>query len=152
MGKFASWQFRLLKEGGHEVLDANTLREMHRVHWVDPDSGIGFAVQRDGNTVVVGHGGGCPGYTSNFQMITKEKIAIVTMTNVSKGPTGRLNRNLLNTIRPALQAAQSTPVETVPDFSMYEGNFDAHPWGGEMAIRQWGDQLVAITIPSDDQH
>ena len=150
LGKFASWQFRLLEEAGSEVLDAHTLREMHRVHWVDPDRGIGFGVQRDGNTVVVGHSGGCPGYTTNFQMITKEKIAIVTMTNVSKGPTGRLNRNLLNTIRPALQAAQSTPVETVPDFSMYEGNFDAHPWGGEMAIRQWGDQLVAITIPSDN--
>lgn len=150
LGKFASWQFRLLEEAGSEVLDAHTLREMHRVHWVDPDRGIGFAVQRDGNTVVVGHGGGCPGYTTNFQMITKEKIAIVTMTNVSKGPTGRLNRNLLKTIRPALQAAQTTPVETVPDFSMYEGNFDAHPWGGEMAIRQWADQLVAITLPSDD--
>ena len=146
----ADAEFRLLEEAGSEVLDAHTLREMHRVHWVDPDRGIGFGVQRDGNTVVVGHSGGCPGYTTNFQMITKEEIAVVTMTNVSQGPTGRLNRNLLNTIRPALQAAQSTPVETVPDFSMYEGNFDAHPWGGEMAIRQWGDQLVAITIPSDN--
>ncbi len=40
LGKFASWQFRLLEEAGSEVLDAHTLREMHRVHWVDPDRGI----------------------------------------------------------------------------------------------------------------
>jgi CubicO group peptidase (beta-lactamase class C family) len=37
LASFASWQFRLLENGGKEVLDANTLREMHRVHWVDPD-------------------------------------------------------------------------------------------------------------------
>ena len=35
---------------------------------------------------------------------------------------------------------------------MYEGNFNAAEsgYGGEMAIRQWGDQLVSIRIPSDD--
>ncbi|MCZ6642673.1 MAG: hypothetical protein O7F71_13930, partial [Gammaproteobacteria bacterium] len=26
----------------------------------------------------------------------------------------------------------------------------SRPWGGEVAIRQWGESLVAITIPSDD--
>ena len=38
----------------------------------------------------------------------------------------------------------------MPDFSVYEGNFEMLPWGGEVAIRQWGDQLVVIDIPSDD--
>jgi hypothetical protein len=37
LAKFISWQFRLLEEGGDEVLNANTLRGMQRVHWVDPD-------------------------------------------------------------------------------------------------------------------
>ena len=31
LGRFASWQFRLLAKGGTEILDSNTLREMHRV-------------------------------------------------------------------------------------------------------------------------
>ncbi len=33
---------------------------------------------------------------------------------------------------------------------MYEGNYEKPPWGGEVAIRQWGNQLVVIDIPSDD--
>ena len=37
LASFASWQFRLLNKGGSEVLKASTLREMQRVHWVDPN-------------------------------------------------------------------------------------------------------------------
>ena len=33
---------------------------------------------------------------------------------------------------------------------MYEGNYEARPWGGEVAVRQWSGQLVLIAIPSDD--
>jgi CubicO group peptidase (beta-lactamase class C family) len=150
LGRFASWQFRLLEEAGSEVLDANTLREMHRVHWVDPDWGIGFIIQRIEDMTIVGHSGGCPGYTTNFQMATEEEIAVVVLTNASNSPAKRLTNNLLKTISPALKAAKTSPTDSVPDFSMYEGNFDARVWGGEVAIRQWGDQLVAITFPSDD--
>jgi CubicO group peptidase (beta-lactamase class C family) len=32
LGRFAQWQFRLLSRGGTEVLAANTLKEMQRVH------------------------------------------------------------------------------------------------------------------------
>jgi len=38
LAKFASWQFKLLANQSTataEILAANTLREMHRVHWVD---------------------------------------------------------------------------------------------------------------------
>ena len=38
----------------------------------------------------------------------------------------------------------------MPDFSMYEGNDDVHHEGGELAIRQWRNQLVVINIPSRD--
>ena len=33
---------------------------------------------------------------------------------------------------------------------MYEGNFESRPWGGETAVRQWGDQLVVIDLPGND--
>ena len=40
----------------------------------------------------------------------------------------------------------------MPDLSMYEGNYHAldSGYGGEQAIRQWGNQLVSIIMPSDD--
>ena len=154
LARFASWQFRLLENGGDEVLNVNTLREMHRVHWVDPDWettwGIGFSVRQADDRTVVGHGGGCPGYITNFSMVPKEKIAIIVLTNAGDGPAGNIARNSLNTIIAASNEAKTPPEEEVPDFSMYEGNFDSRPWGGEVAIRQWGDQLVVIGIPSDD--
>ena len=36
LARFAQWQFRLLRGGATEVLKANTLREMYRVHWRRP--------------------------------------------------------------------------------------------------------------------
>jgi CubicO group peptidase (beta-lactamase class C family) len=52
LGKFASWQFKALAGGWQEVLKLSTLREMQRIHWVDPDNettwGLGFAVWRTG--------------------------------------------------------------------------------------------------------
>jgi CubicO group peptidase (beta-lactamase class C family) len=107
LAKFASWQFRLLEEGGDEVLNANTLREMHRVHWVDPDwettRGIGFAIRRVEDITVIGHGGGCPGYITNFSMITKDKIASVVLTNAGDGPAGNVARNVLKTFSAAMK-------------------------------------------------
>jgi CubicO group peptidase (beta-lactamase class C family) len=154
LARFASWQFRLLEEGGVEVLDANTLREMHRVHWMDDDEGwmfgLGFEIWRVGDIVVVGHGGGCPGYITNFLMTAKDEIAIVSLTNAGDGPAQRVAQNMLKTISVALKEAKTPAKDTVPDFSMYEGNYVARPWGGELAIRQWGTQLVAIEIPSDE--
>ena len=154
LARFASWQFRLLEESGDEVLRTNTLREMQRIHWLDGDDGwqfgLGFEIWRVGDMTVVGHGGGCPGYITSFLMTTKDKIAVVVLTNAGDGPAQHVAENLLKTISPALDAAKTQSENTMPDFSMYEGDFEVRPWGGELAIRQWGDQLVAINIPSDE--
>lgn len=154
LAKFASWQFQLLDGGDENVLKANTLREMHRVHWVDPDWettwGIGFNVARADDVTVVSHGGGCPGYITQFALVPKHKIGVIVLTNAGDGPAGRLTRNIFKTIGPALQDAESPPEDAMPDFSVYEGNYESRPWGGEVAVRQWGDQLVIIDIPHDD--
>lgn len=112
--------------------------------------GLGFEVWRVGDIPVVGHGGGCPGYITNFLLAVKDRVAIVALTNASDGPAQRLTENILKTIHATLKEAKTPPKDAVPDFSMYEGNYELRPWGGELAIRQWGDQLVAIEIPSDD--
>jgi hypothetical protein len=112
--------------------------------------GLGFSIWRVGDIRVVGHGGGCPGYITNFMMAAKEKVAIVALTNAGDGPAQRVAENVLKTISAALKEAKTPSKESMPDFSMYEGNYEVPPWGGELAIRQWGDQLVAIDIPSDD--
>lgn len=154
LASFASWQFRLLDNGGEEVLAANTLREMHRVHWVDPDWkttwGLGFSVRRADDTTYVSHGGGCPGYITSFTMVPKQKIAAVVLTNAGDGPAGSIAVNILNTIGAALEKAGTPSEDEIPDFSKFEGNYESRPWGGEIAVRQWGDQLVVIDIPGNN--
>jgi CubicO group peptidase (beta-lactamase class C family) len=154
LAKFASWQFRLLENGGTEVLAANTLREMQRVHWVDPDWtttwGLGFNVRRSDDTTIVSHGGGCPGYITSFTMVPQQKIAAVVLTNAGDGPAGSMAVNILQTIGPALKKASSPAEDELPDFSKYEGNYDFSPWGGEIAVRQWGKELIVLDIPAND--
>ncbi len=52
LAKFASWQFSVLAKDGYKVLKSNTLRVMHRVHFLDddwqPSWGLGFSIWRNG--------------------------------------------------------------------------------------------------------
>jgi CubicO group peptidase (beta-lactamase class C family) len=156
LGSFASWQFRLLENGGDEVLSVGTLREMHRIHWVNPDltttQGIGFYVDQLDDNTVVQHGGDCPGYVTNLSMIPKEKVASIVLTNAGDAPATRLSHSVLKVITAAIKGSETPYERTVPDLSIYEGNYDSldSGYGGEQAIRQWGDQLVSISIPSND--
>jgi CubicO group peptidase (beta-lactamase class C family) len=78
MARFASWQFRLLGGASEELLRPATLREMQRVQWVDPDwettYGLGFAVWQSDDRTYVGHGGGCPGYYTQFLLDPKREL------------------------------------------------------------------------------
>lgn len=166
LAKFASWQFRLLGNNGDHVLDANTLREMHRVHWVDPDWktswGLGFVVANAEGTTVVAHGGGCPGYITSLQLVPKQKLAAIVLTNAGDGPANNIASNVLRTFGPVLKAARSATaaaatadpkapagVATAVDLQPYVGNYGGSIWGGEVAIRVWDDKLVALDLPSE---
>ncbi len=77
LARFASWQFRLLANGGKEILKASTLRDMQRVQFLDPDwktaYGLGFVVREVGGNTMVGHGGSCPGFLSSLIMEPRKK-------------------------------------------------------------------------------
>ncbi len=154
LAAFASWQFRLLKNGGSEVLDASTLKEMHRVHWTDPDWkttwGLGFVVAKAGEDTLVGHGGRCPGYRTAFAMLPKHQLAVIVMMNATGVNPQKVSQVIFKTIGPVLAAAKKPPSETLEDLSLYEGVYDAQPWSGESAIVQWGNKLVVSGFPSDD--
>ena len=72
--------------------------------------------------------------------------------NAGDAPAGRVSHSVLKVISAALKKAKTPSEEDMPDFSMYEGNYHSlySGYGGEQAIRQWGNQLVSISLPSDD--
>jgi CubicO group peptidase (beta-lactamase class C family) len=155
LGRLASWQFRLLQNGGTEVLKATTLREMHRVHWIEPDFetiwGLGFAIWRSDGKIFVGHGGSCPGYRTQLLLMPEEKIATIFMANAQGVNTRMWAQRLYDIVAPAIEAANKEPGEgkaTDASLRRYTGAYDAQPWAGETAVIPWEDGIALLDLPT----
>lgn len=156
LARFASWQFRLLETDGNEVLAANTLREMHRVHWVNPDWevtwGLGFSVWRDEDRTFVGHGGYCPGYQSNLLLDTDDRIATVFMTNTNGVNSRAFVQTAYDIVAPAIRLAlQGEPTGEKPelDLTPFIGRYE--DWlAGESVVLPWKGSLAVLSLPTDD--
>lgn len=153
LARFAAWQFRLRENGGEEILKASTLREMQRVHWVDPDWktswGLGFVVNQVDGKTMVGHGGSCPGYRSTLMIRPDEKMAFVVMINAS----GENPAKYANGMRKVFEKVGSKKGEEMKervDLEAYAGRYDLQPWWGEIAVQPWGDKLVMLGLPADN--
>jgi CubicO group peptidase (beta-lactamase class C family) len=157
LGRFASWQFRLLAKGGSEVLKATSLKEMQRVHWVEPDFetlwGLGFEIWRHDGKIFVGHGGSCPGYRSHLLVQPAEKVATVVMVNAQGVNTERWAQRLYDIVAPAVRDAVKAPEKAkAPDPSLrrYAGTYDVQPWAGEAVILPWEEGLAMFELPTMD--
>jgi CubicO group peptidase (beta-lactamase class C family) len=155
LAKFASWQFRLLESGSYEMLEANTLREMHRVHYLDPEWetswGLGFAVSREGGTTFVGHSGFCPGYQSDLILQPDDKIAAIAASNAMI-PTWLYTSAAYGLVAPVIRAAQDDPGggRAIPsEFEKFVGAYDSFPWGGEFQVIPWEGDLAVVRFPSE---
>ena len=151
LAKFAMWQFRLLSKDGSEILRSSTLREMHRVHWVDPDWettwGLGFSVKRDGDRTFVGHGGGCPGYYTQFRLEPKSKIAVIVLTNAIGSDVGTYAAKAFDLVAPAIKKAIDDPDGAPtgdPSLDRYVGVYDSI-WG-QAAVLHWEDGLALLSL------
>jgi CubicO group peptidase (beta-lactamase class C family) len=153
LAKFARWQLRLRADGGDQVLRASTLREMQRVHWVDPDWettwGLGFSVVKRDDTTWVRHGGGCPGFYTEFAILPKDELGIVVLTNAIGSNHALYARKAAALLRPAVKAASKKSEdepERNPEFDRYVGVYDT-VWGREAIVR-WKDGLAAVGLTS----
>ncbi len=151
LARFAMWQFRLLSDGGSEVLRASTLREMHRVQWVDPDWkttwGLGFEVSHEKDRTFVGHSGGCPGYYTHIRLEPKTKIAVIVLTNAIGSEVEFYTAKAFDLIRPAVEKALEEPGKAPqrdPALDRYPGVYDSI-WG-QSAIVRWEDGLAAVSL------
>jgi CubicO group peptidase (beta-lactamase class C family) len=170
LARFASWQLRVLDpdaEGHAEaeaVLARNTLREMQRVQWLDPDwetaRGLGFGVYRRGDTTYVGHSGSCPGYRSALWLQTGDRMGMVAMANASGVDTELWVRRAHEILAPAIAAAADGPEgdpgrgdedgSTPPELLRFAGRYNLAPWGGEAAVIPWKGSLAALGLPTGD--
>jgi CubicO group peptidase (beta-lactamase class C family) len=151
LARFVSWQLRLLENDGNEVLRAATLREMHRVHWVDPDWkttwGLGFVVRHVGESTFIEHGGSCPGYYSQVTIEPKYRIGIIVLSNAIGTEVDFYVEKAIELVGPVVEAAvkdsESIP-ERDPSLDRYVGIYDTI-WGQEAVLR-WEDGLAHLSL------
>ncbi|NKI36366.1 serine hydrolase [Wenzhouxiangella sp. XN79A] len=153
LAKFAMWQFRVLDGADSELLKASSLREMQRVHWVDPDWattwGLGFSVRQEGNRSFARHGGGCPGYFTEFRIEPKTKIGAIVLTSAIGSEPGLYAGQAFELIAPAIEKAQEASgdaPERNPDFARYEGVYKSI-WG-QTAVVRWDEGLAVLGLSS----
>ncbi|MBN1272558.1 MAG: serine hydrolase [Candidatus Aminicenantes bacterium] len=153
LARFASWQFRLLENGGKEILKSSTLREMHRVHWMDPDWktswGLGFSVYEVDGRTFVGHGGSCPGYRSTLMIDPQKKWAFVVMINAQGVNPGGYAEGMREILKKA-ENAKAEAADKKADLEAYAGTYEAQPWWGETAVFPWYGKLAVLGLPSQN--
>jgi CubicO group peptidase (beta-lactamase class C family) len=157
LARFASWQFRALRDPKDPVLGANTLREMHRVHWTDPDFsvtyGLGFSVWRSDDRTFVGHGGSCPGFRSHLLLRPEEKLATVFMSNALGVNSQTWAQRMYDIVAPAVRAAvRDTVRRSDADAALmdrYLGTYETS-FGGEIAVVRWEDGIATLGLPTMD--
>jgi len=152
LARFASWQFRLLEKGGEEILKASTLREMQRVHWVNPDWkttwGLGFSVREVDGRTMVGHGGSCPGYRSTLNIDTRKKQAFIVMINAQGVSPSKYATGMRDILKKATDKAKEE--KAAVDLEAYVGHYNAQPWWGETAVLPWQGKLAVFGLPSEN--
>lgn len=151
LAQFASWQFRLLGNGGKEILKAATLKEMHRVHWVDPDWqihwGLGFVLFQNGGKTLTADWGTCPGYRSIIVMDPEEKLAIIVLINAMQNPW-KYAQHIRHIILKGEKENNSRIIRIDPE--QYNGIYTAQPWGSEKKVLNWYGNLAILDLPSNN--
>jgi len=152
LAKFARWQLNLLSSDKKNILSAETLKNMHKVHWDDDLSsvtrGLGFGVYNLDGESWVGHGGSCPGYRSQLYISPNLGIAYSVMINSS----GTSPTKYIRGIHRILSKVNLNKGDEINKFKEFEGKYISQPWVSETYVQSWGGDLALISLPSDEPY
>ncbi|HJO04303.1 MAG TPA: serine hydrolase domain-containing protein [Acidobacteriota bacterium] len=152
MAKFVSAQFRRGPRGGDRILSTGSLREMHRVRFMENDwasgRGVAFSVQRIDDNLYVGHGGGYPGYTTNTKIQLDSKVGVIVLTNTNDSNPSQIAEQLMNTVGSAVaEATKAEPDEVAwdPSWARFAGLYRRPGRGGETQVVLLNERLVLMS-------
>ena len=152
LAKFARWQLNLLGSDEKNILYAETLKNMHQIHWDDELSsvtrGLGFGVYNLDGESWVGHGGSCPGYRSQLYISPNLGIAYSVMINSS----GTSPTKYIRGIHRILSKVNLNKGDEINKFKEFEGKYISQPWVSETYVQSWGGDLALISLPSDEPY
>jgi D-alanyl-D-alanine carboxypeptidase len=154
LARYLAFQMGDGKVAGKVILKASTLKEMHRVQWIQQDWqsgwGLGFSVTHLGGKVYVGHTGILSGYRTAISFLPDERTGVIVLSNADDGrPTFFLRQVfalLGGSIQPA--SAPTTAVQIDPAWARFTGRY-RDVWG-ESDVRILDGHLVIVAPEADD--
>jgi D-alanyl-D-alanine carboxypeptidase len=128
LARFAMLQFRDGPPGAAQILRSSTLREMQRVHWLEPDWeagwGLGFRIMRTRGKTYVGHGGALRGYRTLVQLCPADRVGVIVLTNADDGNPLQFADKAFQWVAPAIVKAVAAAAPALPaGWERYAGRY-----------------------------
>ena len=131
LAKFISFQFRDLPAKDAQILKGSTIKEMHRVKWLENDwsfgRGFGWGVTRIDEQTRIAHNGYVFGYTSSISAAPADKFGVVVLTNAGDGSPGKFAKQAWQLVAPAVKRAaeiEEKPNIVNPSWTKYVGTYE----------------------------
>ena len=156
-----------LSKGQTPILSGHTLRDMHRIHWLndkkwDGGYGLGISSFKVKEWVISGHGGGYPGYLTGFTVCREHNTGIILLTNaLGSNPFQYVEQGYKQVLPAIIKATEKAKPEADPAWENYVGVY-VHDWGIDKVIIKDGqlqmialdfmDMPPAILEPTDEEH
>jgi CubicO group peptidase (beta-lactamase class C family) len=151
LARFARLQFREGPAGGEQILQSSTLREMQRVHWLEPDWeagwGLGFRIVRTRGKTYVGHGGALRGYRTIVHLCPGDRIGVIVLTNADDGNPLVFAEKAFQWVAPAILklVTPGRPAPPPAGWERYAGRYRS-PWADVQVLVV--DGRLAMLDPS----
>jgi hypothetical protein len=144
--------------GNPVLLSDDSKREMQRIHWLNTKTGhhygLGLDIWKVSDHLVVGHGGGFPGFITRMGWDPDAKVGVTVLTNALDDLAGTLMNGIFGTIyhfaEPGGRAATAgtgASTRRALNLARYEGRFSSR-WSDVEVVRV-GRQLVAFVPGSN---
>lgn len=133
------------------VLSAHSLRDMHRVHWLNKDwqggYGLGMGTWRIGDWTLIGHSGGYQGYLTIFSLCRDHPFGVIVLTNsIDSNPLQYAERVYKSVLPEVLKVTQAAMPDSDPAWQKYVGTYHMD-WGeSEIVIRNKQLQMVNLDL------
>ncbi len=133
LAKFTCFNFAPEK---HDIIRDETLREMHRVHWLDSSwefgIGLGFLSGRvDGHTII-GHNGWIRGYRTSIKFCREKKLGVIILLNCDLLTVEEFTNKCFELLLPCIVSNrtdtyphQLSPLELSKAVGVYANHFGA---------------------------
>jgi CubicO group peptidase (beta-lactamase class C family) len=139
------------------LLKPVTLREMHRVAFVNSDwdggYGLGFSVAKTPKRLLYGHAGWAGGHRSQLRISPSEKVGVIVMLNCDDGDATMFADRAMAMVAPVIARITAPPVKEAtpgPAWTEYVGTY-TNPDGedAEIFVRKGKLMMYGFSYPPE---